>query len=132
MFIIAFVSGILTFLFVKKYSKFMLKFYGLNEEVEGPYDEITYGRHPMSESDSDDSDDSEDSDSLFEYEENPFYTEKEMPCYMKDFYEETTQTEDWLKKSDTEKKKILDEDIDNYMKQDQRSIICDHLKNIKC
>ena len=51
---------------------------------------------------------------------------------MKDFYEETTLSDDWLKKSDIEKKKILDEDIDNYMNQDQKKIIEEHLKNIKC
>ena len=130
MFFFGIVSGIMTYVFIKKYSGFMLNLFGLNEKLEDSDDEIIYGRHPMSDSDSEYEDseyEDSDSDSFFEYEK-----EKETPCYMKDFYEETTLSDEWLKKSDTEKKKTLDRDIDNYMNQDQIKIVQEHLKNIKC
>ena len=125
MFIYGILSGLMTIIFIKKYAKFMLNIFGFDKKSEIIDDEISYGRHPMSDSDSDYEDSDTDSESFFEYEE-------EMPCYMEDFYEETTLTHEWLKKSDAEKKKILDDDIDNYMKNTQREIVKDHLKNIKC
>lgn len=136
MFIIGLVSGVVTYMFITKYAKFMLNLFGLNDKLEDAGDEFTYSRHPMSESETDSESESDyedsDDDSLFEYEDNPVCKEEEIPCYMKDFYEETTLSDDWLKKSDTEKKKILDDEIDNYMNQDQKTKIKDHLKNIKC
>ena len=124
MFIIGLVSGVVTYMFITKYAKFMLNLFGLNDKLEDADVEITYGRHPMSESETDSESESDyedsDDDSLFEYEDNPVYKDEEISCYMKDFYEETTLSDDWLKKSDTEKKNILDEDIDNYMNQDQK------------
>ena len=44
---------------------------------------------------------------LVEHEENT-------PQYMKDFYEETTLSKEWFTLSDDEKKKVLDDDLENY------------------
>ena len=132
MLIVGIVSGIMTYMFITKYTKFMLNLFGMNDKLEAADDEIAYGRHPMSESESESDYSDSDDDSLFEYEDNPMCKEEEIPCHMKDFYEETTLSDEWLKKSDTEKKKILDDEIDNYMNQDQKKIIKEHLKNIKC
>ena len=41
-----------------------------------------------------------------------------------DFYNETTFTPEWLKLSDDEKRKKLDDDLDKYMGRDVSQIKC--------
>ena len=62
----------------------------------------------------------------------PDSEEKEIPCHMKDFYEETSIPEKWLNKSNEEKQVLLDEELNIYMRQDPTNIFYEHLKNIKC
>ena len=128
------IIGILTIIFAMKYAKFMLNIFGYKSTLTIGDHDITYGRHPMSDSDYDsDSDSDYDSDYDSEYEDTQTCAkEKEIPCYMKDFYEETTLSTEWLKNSDTKKKKILDEEIETYMNRGQRSLIREHFKNITC
>ena len=38
------------------------------------------------------------------------------PQYLKDFYNETTHSEEWLNLTDNDKLYILDTDLENYMK----------------
>ena len=126
------IIGILMIITVMKCTKFMLNNFGYKSTPTIGDHDITYGRHPMSDSDSESESDS-DSESLSEYEDTQTCTkEKEIPCYMKDFYEETTLSTEWLKNSDTQKKKILDEEIETYMNRGQRSLIREHFKNITC
>lgn len=108
-----FTAVFFTFLALK-YSEFFQKIIGVyvDDNVHITED-IIYGKHPMS-----DNDDEGDSD----------YDESE-----DDFYEETTLTEEWLSKTDEEKKQMLDKEIDEYMEQKKQSdLIETHLKNIKC
>ena len=112
-----FTAVFFTFLALK-YSEFFQKIIGVYVD-DNVYitDDIIYGKHPMS-----DSDDESDSD----------YEESEDDV-LDDFYEETTLTEEWLSKTDEEKKQILDKEIDEYMEQKKQSdVIETHLKNIKC
>ena len=39
---------------------------------------------------------------------------KETPCYMKDFYEETVLPPHWCNLTDEQKRKILDDELDQY------------------
>ena len=99
-----------------KYSEFFQKLLGVyvddNQYVE---DDMLYGKHPMS--------DSEDEESEY----------SELDDDLADFYEETTLKEEWLSKTDDEKKQILDKEIDEYMTQKkQADEIESHLKDIKC
>jgi hypothetical protein len=99
-----------------KYSEFFQKLLGVyvddNQYVE---DEMLYGKHPMS--------DSEDEESEY----------SELDDDLADFYEETTLKEEWLSKTDDEKKQILDKEIDEYMAQKkQADEIESQLKDIKC
>ena len=61
-----------------------------------------------SESDSDDYDDSSESEASEDVSED-----------MKDFYDETTLSPEWLAKSDKEKKLILDKDLEEYMSKNK-------------
>ena len=104
-----------------KYSEFIQKLLGVyvddNQYVE---DEMLYGKHPMSDSEGEESEDEESEDS-------------ELDDDLADFYEETTLKEEWLSKTDDEKKQILDNEIDEYMAQKkQADEIESQLKDIKC
>ena len=114
-----------TFIFtlmLLKYSEAIQKLFGFyiddNKYIE---DDMLYAKHPMS--------DSED--------ESEIYSEDESDCELdddlEDFYEETTLTDEWLSKTDEEKRIILDKEIDEYMERKKHSDeIESHLKNIKC
>ena len=107
-----------------KYSEFFQKLFGVyiddNQYVE---DEMLYGKHPMSDSEDEESEYSEDEESEY----------SELDDDLADFYEETTLKEEWLSKTDDEKKQILDKEIDEYMAQKkQADEIESHLKDIKC
>ena len=125
MYLYTFFSGFAIFAFITYYSKFVRKIF---KDLEDDEDEICYTKHPMSESESesesesDEEDLSEDEDVEFHYHEKE--TKKEMPCYMKDFYEETTLSREWLEKTEEEKKKILDKELDEYTQEQLRRISC--------
>ena len=116
MFIFTSFTAIFFTLLALKYSEFIQKLFGVyvddNQYIE---DEMVYGKHPMS--------DSEDEESEY----------SELDDDLEDFYEETTLSEEWLSKTDEEKKQLLDKEIDEYMTQKNHSEeIESHLKNIKC
>lgn len=102
-----------------KYSESIQKLIGIyvddNDVVE---DDIIYGKHPMSDDDDEYTSDDEDD---------------ELDDYLEDFYEETTLTDEWMEKTDEEKREILDREIDEYMYQKKHmKNVETHLKNIKC
>ena len=100
-------------------------------------EDISYNKHPMSDSDSEDdsdfeleseeeeddsySDEDEDEDEFVKFNYNNEVSTKNTPCYMKDFYEETTLPPDWIIKSDKEKKDILDKELEVYMNQEKKN-----------
>ena len=121
-FFITLLSGIVFGTFIMYYSKFVTYIFSkLDKKSVWNDDEICYSKHPMS--DSEDEYEEEDEDEEEEEEEE----EEE---YMKDFYEETTFSNEWLEKTDQEKREILDRDLDNYM--NKISKIREELDNIKC
>ena len=125
MYLYTFFSGFAIFAFITYYSKFVRNLFKDYEE-DGD-DEICYNKHPMSESEDEDedeelSDDDEEEEVEFHHHEKEI--KKEMPCYMKDFYEETTLSREWLEKTEEEKKKILDKELDEYTQEQLRRISC--------
>ena len=121
-FFITLLSGIVFGTFIMYYSKFVTYIFSkLDKKSVWNDDEICYSKHPMSDSE----DEYEDEDEDEEEEE-----EEEEEEYMKDFYEETTFSNEWLEKTDQEKREILDRDLDNYM--NKISKIREELDNIKC
>ena len=123
MYLYTFFSGFAIFAFITYYSKFVRKIFKYIDD-EDDEDEICYTKHPMSESeDEEDEEDLSDDEGVdFHYHEKE--TKKEMPCYMKDFYEETTLSREWLEKTEEEKKKILDKELDEYTQEQMRRISC--------
>ena len=122
MFIFTTFTAFIFTLMLVKYSEAIQKLFGFyiddNKYIE---DDMLYAKHPMS--------DSED--------ESEIYSEDESDCELdddlEDFYEETTLTDEWLSKTDEEKRIILDKAIDEYMERKKQSDeIESHLKDIKC
>ena len=122
MFIFTTFTAFIFTLMLVKYSEAIQKLFGFyiddNKYIE---DDMLYAKHPMS--------DSED--------ESEIYSEDESDCELdddlEDFYEETTLTDEWLSKTDEEKRIILDKEIDEYMERKKQSDeIESHLKDIKC
>jgi len=109
------VAGFAVATFVYNYSRFVSWIFS-NIEKENDEDEICYSKHPMS--------DSEDEDEVEDEEE------EELEDFMKDFYEETTFSQEWLNKTDQEKREILDRELDVYMNKVKK--IREELDNIKC
>jgi hypothetical protein len=60
------------------------------------------------------------------------FINKEMPCYMKDFYAETTLSNEWFSKTDDEKREILDRQLDEYKNNTININISNTLREIKC
>ena len=122
MFIFTTFTAFIFTLMLVKYSEAIQKLFGFyiddNKYIE---DDMLYAKHPMS--------DSED--------ESEIYSEDESDCELdddlEDFDEETTLTDEWLSKTDEEKRIILDKEIDEYMERKKQSDeIESHLKDIKC
>ena len=124
MFIFTSFTAIFFTVLALKYSEFIQKLLGIYvDDNQYISDEMVYGKHPMS--------DSEDEES--EYSEDEESEDSELDDDLEDFYEETTLSEEWLSKTDEEKKQILDKEIDEYMAQKKHSEeIESHLKDIKC
>ena len=137
-------GGIALGVFVTYYSRF-INWVFKSASSSWDDDEICYSKHPMSESESEsepelesDSESEPESESESESESEPSVTykhnehvvEKNIPCYMKDFYEETTLTKEWLSKSEEEKKKILDRELEEYKNKSDK--IINTLREIKC
>jgi hypothetical protein len=113
MFVFTFFSGLAIILMIVRYSEEIQKLFGVYIED----DEVIVEEN---ENESDEESVSEDSGG----------PEDEI---MADFYEETTLSDEWLSKSDEEKKRILDKEIDEYMAQKkQADEIQRNLKDIKC
>lgn len=114
------VAGFAVATFVFNYSRFITWIFSKIEKENDYEDEICYSKHPMS--------DSEDEDEVEEEEEDE--DEEELEDFMKDFYEETTFSQEWLNKTDQEKREILDRELDVYMNKVKK--IREELDNIKC
>ena len=95
MFFFTLFAGVTIAVFITWYTKFTRKLMCDYESDE----DISYGKHPMSDSDDDDEIEDEDEDDID-----------------KDFYDESVFPKDWFLKSDKEKKEILDKELDEYMK----------------
>lgn len=73
----------------------------IDEDIE---DEISYGKHPMSDSEEDNDLDDDIVDDELE-----------------DFYEESYFPAGWFLKTEEEKKKILDKELEEYMSQKRKT-----------
>jgi len=93
---------------VNRFPKFFQKFtkfkYPLNSESD---DEDEEEEEEEEEVESDDEDEEE--------VESDDEDDEGIPDDMRDFYEESTQTEKWKALTDSEKKNILDDELDEYM-----------------
>ena len=115
------VAGFAVATFVFNYSRFITWIFSKIDYE----DEICYSKHPMSDSEDEDEDEDED-----ENENEDEDDEEELEDFMKDFYEETTFSQEWLNKTDQEKREILDRELDVYMNKVKK--IREELDNIKC
>lgn len=127
-------GGIALGVFVTYYSRF-INWVFKSASSSWDDDEICYSKHPMSESESEsesepESESESESEQSVTYKHNEHVVEKNIPCYMKDFYEETTLTKEWLSKSEEEKKKILDRELEEYKNKSDK--IINTLREIKC
>ena len=98
MFIFTIVGGLLIVSLVQWYSRFIRQFF-----LDPDDEEVSYNKHPMSESEDDDDDD--------DYEDDG----------MDDFYEESYFPPGWFLKTEEEKRKILDKELEEYMSQKMKT-----------
>jgi hypothetical protein len=145
-------SGIFLGVFVTYYSRMINWIFSYVDE-----DLISYSNHPMSDSEGDadiglhESEEETDDESglgsdseelaidlnegkknLTQFTYNSKVITKETPCYMKDFYEETTLSEEWLSKTDSDKREILDKQLDEYKNKNINIDISNALREINC
>ena len=77
----------------------------IDEEDEEDEDEDLVGHASFSDDDDDDEVDD------YDYDED-----EDIPDDMRDFYDESTQTEEWKALTDYQKKNLLDKELDDLMK----------------
>jgi len=80
------------------------------DEEDEDEDEDLVGHASFSDDDEDDDEDDEDD------EDDDYDEDDDIPDDMRDFYDESTQTEEWKALTDYQKKNLLDKELDDLMK----------------
>jgi hypothetical protein len=131
MFIFTSIICFITLVIVKKYSLSITNVVkNVFHDNMVNYDDMISGKHHVAGSTSDIEMDSE-TESEYESEsesESIPVSEPEVPCYMRDFYEESNLSKNWMSKTDEEKRQILDKEIEDYTNK----YVINHLRDIAC